>query len=71
MERFELRIDDTTLELLDRWRAAQTDFPNRSEATRRLIKQGLSVDSLFSVFTLAKLQVFAIALADVDRKSVV
>lgn len=64
MERFELRIDEATLEQLDEWRAGQPDVPNRSEAARRLINQGLSVDSLFPAFTLTKLHVFAVAHAD-------
>jgi hypothetical protein len=41
-ERFELRIDEETLERIDRWRGERGDVPSRAEATRRLIELGLS-----------------------------
>jgi uncharacterized protein YfbU (UPF0304 family) len=47
-ERFELRLDEETLERVDRWRSKQADLPARSEAMRRLIDVGLSRDSSFA-----------------------
>jgi len=41
-ERFEMRLDEDTLERVDAWRAQQPDFPTRSEAMRRLVEQGLA-----------------------------
>ncbi|MCU1229554.1 MAG: hypothetical protein JWO97_2438, partial [Acidobacteria bacterium] len=41
-ERFELRVDEETLERIDRWRRVQDDVPSRAEATRRLIELGLA-----------------------------
>lgn len=43
-ERFEMRIDETVLAKVDRWRAEQEDLPSRSEAIRRLIERGLPVE---------------------------
>jgi uncharacterized protein YfbU (UPF0304 family) len=41
-ERFELRLDEATLENVDTWRAQQRDVPSRAEAIRRLIELGLN-----------------------------
>ena len=43
-ERFEMRLDPSTLNRVDEWRAAQTDLPSRAEAMRRLVNSGLSMD---------------------------
>jgi uncharacterized protein YfbU (UPF0304 family) len=40
-ERFEMRLEASTLEKVDRWRSAQADLPSRAEAIRRLVDQGL------------------------------
>lgn len=40
-ERFELRLDPTTIDRIDAWRAEQGDLPSRSEAVRRLVETGL------------------------------
>jgi len=40
-ERFELRLDQDTLEGVDAWRAKQPGVPSRSEAIRRLVERGL------------------------------
>lgn len=40
-ERFEMRLDQETLQSIDEWRGAQGDVPSRSEAIRRLIEKGL------------------------------
>jgi hypothetical protein len=39
-----LTISTDMLKRVDRWRAAQADVPNRSEAIRRLVDLGLSDD---------------------------
>lgn len=44
-ERFELRLDAKILEQVESWRAAQDDFPSRSEAVRRLIETGLGLSA--------------------------
>ncbi len=44
-ERFEMRLDQSTLERLDQWRASQSGLPSRSEAVRQLIEPGLSMSS--------------------------
>jgi uncharacterized protein YfbU (UPF0304 family) len=41
-ERFELRLDEETLERVDDWRRGQEDLPSRSEAVRRLVDRGLT-----------------------------
>ncbi len=41
-ERFEMRLDQETLEKVDTWRAHQADLPSRAEAFRRLVETGLS-----------------------------
>ncbi|TFW17553.1 YfbU family protein [Duganella callida] len=41
-ERFEMRIEDTQLEQIDRWAEQQADQPTRAEAIRRLVNIGLS-----------------------------
>jgi uncharacterized protein len=41
-ERFEMRVDEETLERVDRWRAEQPDLPSRAEAMRRLVEEGLA-----------------------------
>jgi uncharacterized protein YfbU (UPF0304 family) len=40
-ERFEMRLDQKTLEAVDEWRSQQADLPSRAEAIRRLIEVGL------------------------------
>lgn len=40
-ERFEMRLDEVTLERVDRWREDQPERPSRAEAMRRLIEEGL------------------------------
>ena len=40
-ERFEMRLDASTLEHVDFWRAHQPDQPSRAEAIRRLTNKGL------------------------------
>lgn len=44
-ERFELRIDEAQLALIDDWASEQPDKPTRAEAVRRLISVGLSAGS--------------------------
>jgi uncharacterized protein len=41
-ERFEMRLDQETLDRVDEWRGQQRDLPSRAEAIRRLIEGGLS-----------------------------
>jgi uncharacterized protein YfbU (UPF0304 family) len=40
-ERFEMRLDQDTLDLVDGWRKYQDDLPSRSEAVRRLVDLAL------------------------------
>jgi len=35
-ERFEMRLDQGTLDQMDKWRSSQSDLPSRAEAVRRL-----------------------------------
>lgn len=44
-ERFELRIDEEQLSMVDRWANEQPDQPTRAEAVRRLVNLGLSAGS--------------------------
>jgi len=44
-ERFEMRLDQGTLDQMDKWRSSQSDLPSRAEAVRRLIELGLSSTS--------------------------
>ena len=44
-ERFELRIDEAQLSLVDEWASEQSDQPTRAEAVRRLITLGLAAGS--------------------------
>ena len=44
-ERFELRIDEAQLALVDDWANEQSDRPTRAEAVRRLITLGLAAGS--------------------------
>jgi uncharacterized protein YfbU (UPF0304 family) len=48
-ERFEMRLDEDTLESVDKWRAKQGDVPSRAEAMRRLIELGLLRSSSESI----------------------
>jgi uncharacterized protein YfbU (UPF0304 family) len=41
-ERFEMRVDQQTIDRVDEWRGEQTDFPSRAEAIRRLVDKALS-----------------------------
>lgn len=41
-ERFEMRMDEATLERIDRWRSEEPDRPSRAEAIRRLVETGLA-----------------------------
>lgn len=41
-ERFEMRLDQDTLQAIDAWRSQQPDLPGRSEAARRLMGAGLA-----------------------------
>ena len=38
-----MRLDQSTLERIDRWRASQPELPSRAEAVRRLVHAGLAV----------------------------
>ncbi len=42
-ERFEMRLDQGTLDKIDLWRAGQGDIPSRAEAARRLMEAGMGV----------------------------
>jgi uncharacterized protein YfbU (UPF0304 family) len=42
-ERFEMRLDEMTINRIDLWKASQRDTPSRAEAVRRLLDVGLSV----------------------------
>lgn len=39
--RINLLLDKTDVDLINKWRSEQKDFPNRSEAIRRLLALGL------------------------------
>ena len=42
-ERFEMRLDQETIERIDEWRGRQSDLPSKAEAFRRLAEIGLSI----------------------------
>ncbi len=63
-ERVELRLDETTLERVDDWRARQNDLPTRSEAIRRLIDLGLGHTNERLTMSKAE-QLIALMLCDV------
>jgi len=44
-ERFEMRLDQETLNNLEEWRSNQDDIPSRAEAVRRLMDVGLRMTS--------------------------
>jgi uncharacterized protein len=44
-ERFEMRLDQGTLDRIDAWRGGQGDLPSRAEAIRRLVDGGLNAGS--------------------------
>src|ERR1043165_1128064 len=44
-----MRVDEDTLERVDRWRDAQDDVPSRAEAMRRLVELGLERGNTESV----------------------
>jgi metal-responsive CopG/Arc/MetJ family transcriptional regulator len=69
-ERVELRLEGTTLEHIDQWRSEQPEFPNRSEAIRRLISEGLNSNQQRALFAITKLQVYSIATSDKEKKVV-
>ncbi len=41
-ERFEMRLDQDTLQAVESWRSRQADLPSRAEAVRRLVELGLA-----------------------------
>ncbi len=48
-ERFEMRLEQTTLDRVDAWRAKQFDMPSRADAIRRLIETGFEGEKKPSV----------------------
>lgn len=44
LERFEMRVSQDFLHLVDDWRRQQPDIPSRAEAIRRLVSQGFLGD---------------------------
>jgi hypothetical protein len=40
-ERFEMRVPESFLRVVDDWRRKQPDLPSRAEAIRRLVELGL------------------------------
>lgn len=40
-ERFEMRLEQATLDRIDAWRSKQFDMPSRADAIRRLVETGL------------------------------
>jgi len=44
-ERLQMVISPQELDAIDYWRSKQPDLPSRSEAIRRLVKQGLALAS--------------------------
>jgi hypothetical protein len=38
---FQMRVSETFLKAVDKWRAKQDDEPSRAEAIRRLVEMGL------------------------------
>ena len=62
-ERFEMRLDATTVSRVDAWREKQADAPSRAEAFRRLVDVGLAVASAdeFYPSNTEKLMLFMLA----------
>ena len=59
-ERFELRLNQETLERIDNWRSQQRDLPSRSEAVRKLVTAGLGRPEHAQLFELARFSVVTI-----------
>lgn len=47
-ERFEMRFDPETLDLIEEWREEQPGYPSRAEAIRRLVLLGINSTKKFS-----------------------
>jgi hypothetical protein len=43
---FQMRVSESFLKAVDKWRAKQEDKPSRAEAIRRLVQLALKVDRL-------------------------
>jgi hypothetical protein len=61
-ERFELRLDKSTLDRIDTWRSGQPDVPSRAEAVRRLVSRSLNADNGRRMYEMARFQVLTAAL---------
>ncbi len=53
-ERFELRLDQVTIQRIDAWRSDQSDLPSRAEAMRRLVDAGLGRPEDRQLFLMAR-----------------
>lgn len=61
-ERFELRLDKSTLDRIDTWRSEQPDMPSRAESVRRLVSRSLNADDGRRMYEMARFQVLTAAL---------
>jgi uncharacterized protein YfbU (UPF0304 family) len=66
-ERFEMRVDEDTLERVDKWRSRQDDVPSRAEAMRRLVERGLTRASTETVTFTDGEKLLAIMLRDIYK----
>lgn len=66
-ERFEMRLDESTLDRVDEWRAKQPGLPSRAEAIRRLIEHGLTQSASGTVKLSDGEKLLALMLRDVYK----
>ncbi|MEI6558506.1 MAG: hypothetical protein WCO00_08860 [Rhodospirillaceae bacterium] len=50
-ERFDMRVSEEFLSIVDEWRRIQQDIPPRAEAIRRLVMQGLDAGFLSGIIS--------------------
>jgi hypothetical protein len=42
----QMRVDDEFIDMIDDWRQQQSDFPNRTQAIRRLVALGIASQAI-------------------------
>lgn len=66
-ERFEMRLDEETIQRIDQWAGAQPDSPSRAEAMRRLIERGMDGHEKGSIHLTDGEKLIAFMLRDVYK----
>lgn len=66
-ERFEMRLDEETLNRVDQWRSEQADLPSRAEAMRRLVEVGLARNARGHIHLSDGEKILLVMMADVFK----